>query len=442
MIKCVTVCIAAVWLMLGHCAVAQVVLSNQATELKNRFRIDHMVDSVTLLIQRDYGSAPVIIIQPDGSKWYVDRHPEHVKWMDGLTGDMIIIDKPTPGPWQLLGKVVEGSVIDKVSKLSIDVDPFPQPIFQGERIKLTARLLGDEQKVRLRGLDYLMSWTAKFVSDNNADDENFTAGTIVVGTYRDHGEELDERPDDGVFTSELDLNQPWGGYTLHLKAGNEVLERTYSKSLRLSRRPIRVDVAEPLTTAPGEWDLKINVDDSQLVLSETHINAELTGPGGMRLPFVVSDIEQAESLFHLAKVTDYGSYRIKLTAVSTTLGGREIVLSLPEQFFNYVEPPAPAPTAEELAAKAAIKAKQEEESAKQNAIFWLITVNALIFTLGIACLLFIRKRSNLKKALAATQARIDKESQEQDEIQLDEIDLTMPEDNDNQTPDVDKTQNI
>ena len=35
---------------------ADVVPSSEASVLKNRFRIDHMVDSLTLFIQRQYGS--------------------------------------------------------------------------------------------------------------------------------------------------------------------------------------------------------------------------------------------------------------------------------------------------------------------------------------------------------------------------------------------------
>ncbi|MCL1058722.1 TIGR03503 family protein [Shewanella gelidimarina] len=431
MIKRVTACVVMAYLglMITHCAVAEVMLSSQASELKNRFRIDHMVDSVTLLIHREYGSSPVIIVQPDGSKWYISRHPEHVKWMDGLTGDMITIKNPMPGPWQLIGKVVEGSVIDKVSVLSIDVDPIPQPLYQGERLKLTARLIGDEQKVRLPGLDYLMSWTAKFISDNNPADENFAAGSVIVGTYRDNGESLDERPDDGVFTSKLNLTQAWGSYTLQVMAKNAVLERKYSEPFRLSTRPIAVDIVAPQNLDSGEWDLRINVDENELVLAETHVEAEIVGPAGMRLQVTVAEINSPETLYSLRKVNDFGSYRIKLTAVSTTQNGREIYLTLPELFFNFIKPPEPPPSAEALAAKADIQAKKAENTAKEDAVFWLITVNTVLLILGILVLLFVRKRSNLKKALAATQARMDKESQQQKmTLALDEIDLSMPED--------------
>lgn len=199
---------------LSGMAIAAVVPSQHASELKNRFRIDHMVDSLTLIIQRKYGSGPVVIVLPDGSKWYASRHPEHVQWVEGLSGDIVTIEKPLPGPWQLLGRVVPGSTIEKVSKLDITVEPFPQPLFQGERLKVTAQLLGDEQRIRMPGLDYLVEWTAKFISEHQVGEENFATGNIVVGSYKDNGEGLDERPDDGLFTGRINLTQAWGTYDL------------------------------------------------------------------------------------------------------------------------------------------------------------------------------------------------------------------------------------
>ncbi|MGS0694080.1 TIGR03503 family protein [Shewanella sp. 0m-4] len=411
-------------------ALANVVLSSHASELKNRFRIDHMVESVTLLIHREYGSAPVIIVRPDGSKWYVNRHPEDkVAWMEGLTGDMITINQPMPGPWQLIGQVVEGSVIDKVSKLSIDVDPIPQPLFQGERVKLTARLLGDEQKVRLPGLDFMMSWTARFVSDNHSADENYAAGTLIVGTYRDNGEALDERPDDGTFTSDLDLEQPWGGYTLQVRANNAVLERQYTEPFRLSPRPVEVELLTPDDPKSGVWTLAIKLNDQVLKLEQTHLEAEIKGPAGKMIPLTITDFKEANSHFVLPKVMDFGSYHLKLNAVSTTVNGREIYLSLPELFFNLIQPPEPPPTKEELAARADAIAKLQEQQAKEDAIVLIVSINIALIVLGILVLLFIRKRSNLKKALAATQARLETEvRKEKMLLELDQIDLTMPED--------------
>ncbi|MDO6611793.1 TIGR03503 family protein [Shewanella sp. 1_MG-2023] len=400
----------------------------QATELKNRFRIDHMVDELTLLVQREYGSAPVIVILPDGSKWYADRHPESVKWVDGLTGDMIKIQKPMPGPWQLLGSLAPNSTIQKVSNLEIDVEPIPQPLFQGERLKVTSRLLGDGLTVRLPGLDYMIEWTVKFASHHKNTDANFTTGTVIVGSYKDNGEGLDEVPDDGIFTGKKNLNQPWGNYTLTVEARNNIFQREISYPFYLSEKPIAVDVIEPEDKLNGVWHLQLNVDDDVLQLEQTHFHFDIVGPAGLKLPISFNEVQFAETLLAIPSVTGFGSYRIKGSAVSTTIEGREIVLDLPEQFFNLIEPPAPPPSAEELAQRAAIKAAQEEAAAKDKAIFWILVINGSLLVIGILGLIIWRKKQALNKALAATKLRLEQEggAENTDEPSIDDLDLTMP----------------
>ncbi len=403
-----------------------------ASELKNRFRIDHMVDNMTLLVEREYGSAPVVIVLPDGSKWYANRHPETVKWVDGITGDIIYIESPMPGPWQLVGKVVPGSTLKKLSKLEIEVQPLPQPLFQGEQVKIVAQLMGDAQRVRMPGLDFLVEWTAHFVSKHRAGDENFAAGDIIVGSYKDNGEDYDEKPDDGVFTSNLNVKQPWGDYEFVVQARNNVFERQISFPFRLSPRPINLEVITPDDPLTGQWKIMLHVDSAVLQLAETHFSFELVGPAGLQLPLTVNGLTEPDSELDLPTVTEFGSYRIKGFVATTTITGREIVLDLPELFFNLIQPPEPPPSAEELAAVAAQKAAEEEELAKKDAMFWIITINAILLVLGVVGLIVWRKRQSLAQALAAAELRLLEEASANPAAapSLDEIDLTMPDEAD------------
>jgi uncharacterized protein (TIGR03503 family) len=413
-------------------ASALVVPSSTAAELKNRFRVDHMVDKLTLMVQREYGSPPVIIVLPDGSKWYAQRHPDDVKWVDGITGDIIEIPNPVPGPWQLLGRVAKGSTIDKVSKLDIVVDPFPQPLFQGERIKVTAKLMGDEQRVRMPGLDYLVEWTAKFVSEHSSADENFAAGTFVVGSYKDDGEALDERPDDGIFTGKLNLNQPWGDYRFVVNARNNVFEREVTHYFTLSPNPVEVKMIEPADPYQNPWKLVLSVESKELNLADTFFEFEMVGPAGLQQSLTVHGMTTPMTELQLPMVTEFGSYRIKGQAASTTVGGREVLIQLPEHFFNLVPPPEPPPTPEELAAIAAEQAAIAEAKAKEDAIFWLILGNLLLLVFGVAGLIFWRKRQTLAQALAIAQANAlaaaAKETAEPPSV--DDVDLTVPDPDD------------
>lgn len=399
----------------------------QASELKNRFRIDHMVDELTLMVQREYGSAPVVVVLPDGSKWYSSRHPETVRWEDSVTGDMIQIKHPQPGPWQLLGEIVPGSQITKISKLGIWVDPLPQPLYQGERLKLTAGLTGDQLRMRLPGLAYMLQWNAKFISEHQAKDENFAAGSFSVGSYQDNGEKLDEKPDDGIFTSDINLNQPWGHYTLELKVENEVFDREYQQAFMLSPIPADIKVQSPVDPHKQPWELHLLVDTKQLQLPETYFQLDIVGPAGFQLSMTVRDLQQADHALELPQVTEFGSYRIKGTLFSTDWAGREIVVTLPERFFNYVAPPAPPPSPQQIAAIQAAEALKEEQQAKNSALLWIAIGNGSLLVLGIVLILYLRKRASLKMALAMAEQELQSKQRAQPQPpDLQDIDLSIP----------------
>ncbi|NKF52599.1 TIGR03503 family protein [Shewanella sp. WXL01] len=407
---------------------SKIVNASTAQELKNRFRIDSMVSKMTLLIQRQYGSAPVVIVLPDGSKWYSSRHPENVKWVDGVAGDMIYIENPMPGPWQLLGAIVQGSEIKKVSDLQIEVDPFPQPLFRGERIKVHAYLNGDEELITIPGMDYMLEWTARFISDSDSSDKNFATGIVIAGKYQDNGEKLDEAADDGEFTGDVNLDQPTGDYTLQVTARNNIFERQFSSPFTLSERPITAKVIPDEDPQSGSWTLELAITDA-VKLEETHFHFDMIGPAGLNIPITLLDMNDKRTLLALPKVTEYGSYRIKGNAVSTTMGGREIFVDLPEMFFNYLEPPAPPPSAEELAAIAAAEEAKAEQEAKDKAVFWIISINVSVLLLGVLALIIWRKKQSLNKALAAAEQELAEEELQAGNTQgMDDIDLSIPDD--------------
>ena len=80
---------------------------NSIKLLQNRFRVDHNVKEVTMIFFREYGSAPVVLVRPDGSKMFQGRFDEEkVAWYDADTFDMITIKDPVPK----YGLVVTGHV--------------------------------------------------------------------------------------------------------------------------------------------------------------------------------------------------------------------------------------------------------------------------------------------------------------------------------------------
>ncbi|QDF66968.1 TIGR03503 family protein [Shewanella sp. SNU WT4] len=370
--------------------------------LNNRFRIDYMVENITLLIKRRYQSVPVILLLPDGTKWYSDRHPDTVHWVDGIASDIIVIKNPMPGPWQVLGHVNQGSSIEKLSELSVEVDPLPEPIFQGERVKVTARLLSGEKLMTMPGMDYLINWQAKLLSNQQAGDENFAVGTYKAGGYLDNGEMLDERPDDGLFTGDLNLNQPWGHYTFQVMARNRILEREFNIPLNLLPQPVKVTIVEPSDTVNGQWRVNIFINEEHVRAPETHVELTVVGPSE-QWPLPLTVLVPGNNLMDIPKMPGPGGYRIEGSIASTTVGGREIVLTMNEQFFSIADPVPEGPSLADIAKEEAKIADAQTLAARSNAQFWIITINVILLVLGIIGLIVWRKRQTMAKALASAE---------------------------------------
>jgi len=78
-------------------------VSHAATEstmslLDNRFRVDPTIDQITFLIYRENPSQPVVLVRPDGRKYYAFKSYPNVRWYQEPAMDIISIDNPMPGP--------------------------------------------------------------------------------------------------------------------------------------------------------------------------------------------------------------------------------------------------------------------------------------------------------------------------------------------------------
>ncbi|MGL6027225.1 MAG: TIGR03503 family protein, partial [Vibrio sp.] len=109
--------------------------SSSLSLLDNRFRVDPSISQITFVIYRENNSQPVVLVRPDGRKYYQSRNPDYVRWYQEPSMDIISIDDPMPGPWQAIGKVTPKNHIKLISDLQLTSDVLPSRVFQGEELK-------------------------------------------------------------------------------------------------------------------------------------------------------------------------------------------------------------------------------------------------------------------------------------------------------------------
>ncbi|MCC4782674.1 TIGR03503 family protein [Vibrio lentus] len=209
--------------------------------LDNRFRVDPSIEQVTFVIYRADNSKSVVLVRPDGKKYYAWRNADNVRWYEESSMDIISIENPMPGPWQAVGKVSPKNNIKLLSHLVLDANDFPDKLYQTENIKFTARLTSDGKPLVLR--DFLdrvklkVTFT-KFVENEESLVREARPIPVVMGEFADDGSGLDEQAGDGVFTVSLPIDIEPGKYRARITSGNGVFLRAQEQEVLVYPTPL------------------------------------------------------------------------------------------------------------------------------------------------------------------------------------------------------------
>ena len=307
--------------------------TNSIELLRNRFRVDYNVEEITMVFFREYGSAPVVLVRPDGSKLFQGRvDEERVEWYDSDTFDMIKIKNPVPGPWQAVGQVLKGSRVMVLSDVQLHADPLPSILFAGEILKSTAYLTNDGKLIENKQFRDVVDLDIEFISTNNPNYDNFGADDQNIATFQDNGRGMDERPGDGVFTGQFNLKVAAGEWKPTFKVKTPMYTREQQgANIILYKNPVMIDVQ---LDGGGEGYHKIIIDvDRELVdIASLLIDGKVRFPNTDMQNFSLTEGGN-EAREHLIVAYEEGIFRVKLTAYGTTVDGRDFILDVPEYTF-------------------------------------------------------------------------------------------------------------
>ena len=372
---------------------------NEIPLLENRFRIDYKVDEITLLFFRKPGSPSVVLVKPDGSKYYVSskRTVVGLEWFDEPSYDLITIKHPMAGPWQVVGSILPKSRIVVLGEVDLQSEPLPALLFRGETVKITGQILNDGQPINTGLFGDVVSLHVNFVSTN------FGAGKHNVAEFKDDGRGFDERPQDGIFTGEFKLMLPAGQWRPELNIETPLLSRTVAQPIiEVKDPPFSFDIALA-EEEQQEHQLTITLDE-QIVQPETVlIQGKIYYPNNEEQMFVL-DVNKSSIRQLAIKNYNWGKYSVELSVFGTNVNGREFMATLPTYKFEIeqpieVVPELPAPIISEAEQQEIERTTKEAESMSTMTLVSLIVGgNLLILLLGwLAIRVFVQKKSLMPK---------------------------------------------
>ncbi|MCW8108731.1 TIGR03503 family protein [Alteromonas ponticola] len=375
---------------------------NSIELLRNRFRVDHHVNEITLVFFREYGSTPVVLVKPDGSKIFQSQaEDQNVEWHDTATYDMIKLSNPVPGPWQAVGQVLPDSRVMILSEVKLHAEPLPELLFSGEILKLTARLTNGDEPIKYKEFRDAVDLTIELLSTNNPNYDNFGADDQLIATFQDNGMGMDETPMDGVFTGQFNLMIPAGEWQPVFRVVTPMYSREQTHPLIvLHRNPVKLEM-ELDDGQRGYHNLLVDVERELVDINSLLVDGRVRYPNGDIQNFSLTETTSDTRRYKIVAFED-GLFRVKLTVYGTTVDGRDFILDVPEYNFEVepeiVEPPIVGVDGEPLLQPAAIDSnplsmqqavEHSPPAQEENVLLTVLLVNGAILLFGGGALVFV-----------------------------------------------------
>ncbi|MFO7788672.1 MAG: vWA domain-containing protein [Halospina sp.] len=282
----------------------------------NGFSIDDSVDEFTALIFRDQGSDSAELVDPSGNRVTRNSLPEGARWHRAETYDLVTIEDPATGRWEVDAMVGPDSRIKVVSELRMAVGDLPTRFFASDVLDLNVTFYEDGD--RLTDEDFLG------VMDVRAEIRN--AEGDRQGTVRLSGDRV---PANGVFNGEIETLTEPGQYEVRFIGEGETFQRSQRQEVTLTP-PFDTEIQGQGTGEDSRWTFRVIPRDPGLVTDSIQVEAAVTGPDGETRTRDLESVSGSNDLrLTLSGDRGEGTYQVRLRMEAETQDGRSVSLNTP-----------------------------------------------------------------------------------------------------------------
>ncbi|EGR2186832.1 TIGR03503 family protein [Vibrio parahaemolyticus] len=415
MLRALSVAILAIWSCFAFAA-----SESAMSLLDNRFRVDPTIEQITFLVYREQSSQPVVLVRPDGKKYYAWGSYDNVRWYQEPSLDIISVDNPMPGPWQAVGKVTPKNNIRLISHLKLSTDVFPNRLYNGEALKFSARLTSDDKPLVLR--DFLdrvnlrVTFT-KFVENEDELIKEARPVPMIIGEFSDDGRGLDEQAGDGVFTVQLPMEVEPGKYRARITSGNGVFLRAQEQVILVYPNPVsRTFIQSRSPEKPHQ--LVVSGEQGMIAPGSIAVNVEQNAPDGF-ITYSQGQVSQdgMKTTLNLDNDPELGKYSWRGEIFATDFATqRALVFPIQEQTFSVVDEvdleAARIAKEAELAEQRRIEMEKriiaEREAERKRSMIIIAVGNVVMLLIAIVAWIVWRKLKAKRQAMPEMQLEVPK----------------------------------
>ncbi|MDR9435487.1 MAG: vWA domain-containing protein [Thiohalophilus sp.] len=336
----------------------------------NRFVVDEKVEDITLLVFRRDGEPPLSIVSPEQHSWSEADHPSTASWHGEADYDLVTIEQPQSGEWQLQTREDPDNRVMVLTNLQLQVDPLPDHLLLQDALKLSAWLSDKGQRINDQNFLELIDFTLH--TDNPPDSG--------PSSYPLNDPDLD-----GVYQRDVKQMLVAGEHTLRVRASSPTFEREQIHHLRMYEAPLTIRLeAKP----GGDYRLNVNPvtalfkpESMQLSLrNSADVPVKLTREGNAWQGAVPASLSGETLTIEFQATRQDG--RDLVSHVERRIGGGPVSTSAGERR-------APASTAADTGNEPESEAAQELDW--RWVIAMVVVTNLLLILGGLAIYAYLRK---------------------------------------------------
>ncbi|PCH59610.1 MAG: hypothetical protein COC05_06520 [Gammaproteobacteria bacterium] len=243
----------------------------------NKFKVDKSIKNMTLVIMQEGDAKPAAVILPGGKSFNQAFHPKTVKWHHENGFDLVTIESPVEGLWQIDANIDPDNRVIVATNIELGVSPLPNSIMPNEIIHIYGHMLEDGKPlIKRRLLDNIDMVLLQ-------EQHNGTAQSIHLS---DSGIPPDLGVGDGVFSATMKPLDVQGVYELSVIAVSPTFEREYRHTLQVMGEPVSIDVKELGADKDGIFLMTLTprIDRSILVIESLTVKLADSEQPAVELP--------------------------------------------------------------------------------------------------------------------------------------------------------------
>lgn len=311
----------------------------------NQFSIDSSVKEMTVLAFRKPGTPATVLQLPDGSTLSQAKKSDKVRWLNEASFDLITIDNPVTGQWQINAELDPDNRVMVVTDMQLRTSDLPNNVLVGEQFEFEATLTEKGEVItRPAFLDLVDGHLSRQQVEHQ---EDLT---------------LQREADEAIYRATLGTGFEAGRNDVIVTMRSATFERQRRQSINVIASPISVESSQ-LEQAERSHRIEVQADSSLIQPQSLQISALLREQDGNEWPYEMLKIGDNAWRLTITDLAPDLDYTLSLQLRGETPEGRKVFL-LPEPIALH-DMAVPA-VAEETASEIIDMPVQDESSVEET----------------------------------------------------------------------------